>query len=43
MFQQMTTQQIWPQGDSQLKIPLTLAFGGLAMNSYLTQNLIGLN
>ena len=34
MFQQMTTQQIWPQGDSQLKIPLTLAFGGLALNGY---------
>ena len=36
MFQQMTTQQIWPQGDSQLKIPLTLAFGGLALNGYHT-------
>ena len=41
--QQMTTQQIWPQGDSQLKIPLTLAFGGLALIGYHTHNLIGLN
>ena len=40
---QMTNQQIWPQGDSQLKIPLTLAFGGLALEGYHTQNLIGLN
>ena len=31
------------QGDSQLKILLFLAFGGLALNGYHTQNLIGLN
>ena len=31
------------RGESQLKIPLTLAFGGLALNGYHTQNLIGLN
>ena len=30
-------------GGSQLKIPLTFAFGRLALNGYHTQNLIGFN